>query len=85
MRYVSDTKWRLLYGLFNCAIFVSPQALYGSKFRSFLSSITGIEFNDTVDLFGAVYGDTDKLLCHDDEFEGVCWPLHTLRILIQPK
>ncbi len=33
--------------------------------------MTGIELNDSIDMSAAVYGDTDKLLCHDDELEGV--------------
>ncbi len=35
-------------------------------------AVTGIELNDSIDMSAAVYGDTDKLLCHDDELEGMC-------------
>lgn len=40
---------------------------------SLSSAVTGIELNDSIDMSAAVYGDTDKLLCHDDELEGVCF------------
>ncbi|PIK54108.1 putative 2-oxoglutarate and iron-dependent oxygenase domain-containing protein 1 isoform 1 [Apostichopus japonicus] len=39
-------------------------------FRGWLRDVTGIEFNDTVDMTCSKYNYTDILLCHDDELEG---------------
>jgi hypothetical protein len=47
--------------------------LYGAKFRSILQAITGIQIGtlgSTVDMSSNVYGDTNTLLCHDDELLG---------------
>lgn len=47
--------------------------LYGAKFRRVLQEITGIEIGqlaETVDMSANVYGDTNTLLCHDDELHG---------------
>merc|ERR1712205_143671 len=41
-------------------------ALYSEQFRGIISEITGITLEKKVDIFAAVYGDTDLLLCHDD-------------------
>jgi hypothetical protein len=49
------------------------EALYGARFREFLTAMTGIALNDHIDISSAIYRDTDKLLCHDDELEGSCW------------
>ena len=38
--------------------------------RDWLQRATGIELNDTVDMFCARYEHTDYLSCHDDELEG---------------
>jgi len=43
--------------------------LYG-EFREWISSVTGIQLNSTVDMSCARYDQTDVLLCHDDELEG---------------
>jgi hypothetical protein len=48
------------------------EALYGARFREFLTAMTGIALNDHIDISSAIYRDTDKLLCHDDELEGAC-------------
>ncbi|KAE8608210.1 hypothetical protein XENTR_v10011431 [Xenopus tropicalis] len=39
-------------------------------FRQWLSNITNVELEKTVDVSCAQYGYTDALLCHDDELEG---------------
>ena len=49
------------------------QVLYGPTFRKILQTITGIEIGQlaqTVDMSANVYGDTNTLLCHDDELLG---------------
>ena len=38
--------------------------------RDWLQQATGIELDDTVDMFCARYDHTDYLSCHDDELEG---------------
>lgn len=35
-----------------------------------MSTVTGIELNDTIDSFGSRYWQGSQLLCHDDELEG---------------
>ncbi|KAM4614559.1 prolyl 3-hydroxylase OGFOD1 [Discoglossus pictus] len=45
------------------------QLLY-EDFRQWLSDITGVELESTVDISCAQYNYTDVLLCHDDELEG---------------
>lgn len=45
-------------------------AFLRDKVRPWLSSVTGIALNTTVDIFAARYGAGDFLLCHDDELEG---------------
>jgi len=48
--------------------------LYGPRFRSILQTITGIELpqglGEDVSMSANVYGDTNTLLCHDDELQG---------------
>ena len=44
--------------------------LYSAEFVSWMSTITGISLNDTVDISSAVYDDTSYLLCHDDDLSG---------------
>ena len=47
--------------------------LYGKRFRDILKYITGIELGeleDSVSMSANVYGDTNTLLCHDDELHG---------------
>lgn len=39
-------------------------------FRQWLSEVTGVELETTVDISCAQYNYTDTLLCHDDELEG---------------
>ncbi|XP_056382244.1 prolyl 3-hydroxylase OGFOD1 isoform X2 [Hyla sarda] len=39
-------------------------------FRQWLSEVTGVELERTVDVSCAQYNYTDTLLCHDDELEG---------------
>ena len=41
-----------------------------TDFLSWLRQVTGIDFNDTMDMSCAKYQYTDVLLCHDDELEG---------------
>ncbi|XP_037802947.1 prolyl 3-hydroxylase OGFOD1-like [Penaeus monodon] len=43
--------------------------LYGN-FRKWLTDVTGIPLNETVDMGSSTYEHTDVLLCHDDELEG---------------
>lgn len=43
--------------------------LYGD-FRKWLTDVTGIPLNETVDMGSSTYKHTDVLLCHDDELEG---------------
>ncbi|XP_075289899.1 prolyl 3-hydroxylase OGFOD1 [Opisthocomus hoazin] len=40
------------------------------EFRAWLSAVTQIELEPTIDIFCAKYEYTDVLLCHDDELEG---------------
>ena len=35
-----------------------------------VQDLTGIQLNDSIDLFCGKYRSTDYLLCHDDELEG---------------
>lgn len=47
--------------------------LYGKTFRQLLSDISGIDLGElehSVDMSANVYGDTNTLLCHDDELHG---------------
>ncbi|XP_052776787.1 prolyl 3-hydroxylase OGFOD1-like [Mya arenaria] len=41
-----------------------------TRVRMWLTEVTGIPLNETVDAFCAKYAHTDTLLCHDDELEG---------------
>lgn len=41
-----------------------------ARFRTWMEEITGIALSGTVDAMGALYTDTDYLLCHDDLLEG---------------
>lgn len=41
--------------------------LYSPAFRAWITSVTGIVTNDTVDMSCAIYSDTSYLLCHDDD------------------
>ena len=38
--------------------------------KDWLQQATGIDLDDTVDMFCARYDHTDYLSCHDDELEG---------------
>nr|XP_033797183.1 prolyl 3-hydroxylase OGFOD1 [Geotrypetes seraphini] len=40
------------------------------NFRTWLSDVTKVEFEQTIDVSCAIYNYTDTLLCHDDELEG---------------
>ncbi|XP_030059563.1 LOW QUALITY PROTEIN: prolyl 3-hydroxylase OGFOD1 [Microcaecilia unicolor] len=40
------------------------------NFRTWLSNVTNVEFEQTIDMSCAMYNYTDILLCHDDELEG---------------
>ena len=45
--------------------------LRSKRFLSFMESLTGFKLKeDTVDLSGTLYKNTDFLLCHDDQLEG---------------
>jgi Rps23 Pro-64 3,4-dihydroxylase Tpa1-like proline 4-hydroxylase len=49
------------------------EVLYGEEFRTALSAMTGIQLSglqDSVAISCAVYQDTHRLLCHDDELAG---------------
>jgi len=41
-----------------------------TQIRPWLQDTTGIELEDSIDMFCAKYSHTDHLLCHDDELEG---------------
>lgn len=41
--------------------------IYSPAFRSWITRITGVETNDTIDLSAAQYRDGSVLLCHDDD------------------
>jgi len=43
--------------------------LYAPAFRAWISAVTGIETDPTVDISAAVYGPGAHLLCHDDDLE----------------
>jgi prolyl 3-hydroxylase /prolyl 3,4-dihydroxylase len=43
------------------------QELYCSEFRHWLTAVTGIPTNDTIDMSCSIYSDTSYLLCHDDD------------------
>ena len=43
--------------------------LYSPAFRAWISAVTGIETDPTVDISAAVYGPGAHLLCHDDDLE----------------
>lgn len=44
--------------------------LNSDQFRGWINKLTGVVTRPgALDLFGAVYGDTDYLLCHDDQLE----------------
>ncbi len=44
--------------------------LYSDEFVGWMSTVTGIQLNSTVDISSAVYEDTSYLLCHDDDLSG---------------
>ncbi|XP_066984448.1 prolyl 3-hydroxylase OGFOD1-like isoform X2 [Macrobrachium rosenbergii] len=48
----------------------SLRKFFYGDFRKWLSDVTGIELNDTVDMGSSCYEYTDVLLCHDDELKG---------------
>eukprot|EP01130_Rhizamoeba_saxonica_P016882 TRINITY_DN7894_c0_g1_i1.p1 TRINITY_DN7894_c0_g1~~TRINITY_DN7894_c0_g1_i1.p1 ORF type:complete len:480 (-),score=121.33 TRINITY_DN7894_c0_g1_i1:19-1458(-) len=48
----------------------AKEMLYSEKMRNFLTEVTGIELNDTMDISGSRYKRGDTLLCHDDRTEG---------------
>ncbi|XP_064089453.1 uncharacterized protein LOC135203593 isoform X2 [Macrobrachium nipponense] len=48
----------------------SLRKFFYGDFRKWLSDVTGIELNDTVDMSSSRYEYTDVLLCHDDELKG---------------
>lgn len=62
-----------LKGIDSPAIKKARESLYSPEFRSLLESITGISVNELsadVSMSAAVYSDTSRLLCHDDELQG---------------
>ena len=42
-------------------------SLYSPQFRDWITRITGVETNDTIDMSCAIYDDGSQLLCHDDD------------------
>jgi hypothetical protein len=47
------------------------EVLYSDEWRAVMTAITGIQTApNATDMFAAVYGDGDHLLCHDDELSG---------------
>lgn len=44
-------------------------SLFRDSMLPWIREITGVELNDTIDMFCAQYKNTDVLLCHDDELE----------------
>ncbi|XP_039258613.2 prolyl 3-hydroxylase OGFOD1-like [Styela clava] len=44
-------------------------SLFRDSMLPWIREITGVELNDTIDMFCAQYKKTDVLLCHDDELE----------------
>lgn len=44
--------------------------IYSTDFVAWMSTVTGIALNSTVDISSAVYDDTSYLLCHDDDLSG---------------
>jgi hypothetical protein len=43
------------------------ELIYSPRFRGWMSAITGIALNDTIDVSSASYGVGSHLLCHDDD------------------
>jgi Rps23 Pro-64 3,4-dihydroxylase Tpa1-like proline 4-hydroxylase len=43
------------------------ELIYSPRFRDWMSAITGIALNDTIDVSSASYGVGSHLLCHDDD------------------
>ncbi len=59
LRYTKNKLLQSFYALFASA-----------EFRDFIASMTGIKLKDSIDMSGALYQDTDYLLCHDDQLSG---------------
>lgn len=54
------------------------KALTSKEAKKWIKEVTGVEIVGETDMFGAIYQDTDYLICHDDQLEDrkIAWILN---------